>query len=363
MASPNGNPGVPSTPEKITDLKRLAASIIRAQGNRFIKELLRIKGIRIGANKDDFERNLTDAIETGRLGPADVDEWLKHVEGWGDHHVYLYNIPSALRAGLTEPKIRRRVQDAGLEDVWNGKTLSEFPEEPKLTSISFTDSVLRLVWQEASPGWTPVPEKNYVKEEGLDTFEYRAWRRIEQRAITRFEVHLDKGVENRGLAGLFIADPIRGDEHKAAKEEALRVVGLLMDLPALKREQVDISVVSRNLDQRNVPDNVSRNPPVKAQKSRLKSGGAYVEFAASSPDKAYWEETAIRNVRRSVKSPQLSAFQGTDGVFIFQRGAGPTDLKRPLRVQLYGRDDRVRLWAQMEAGEVWTILDKLSAYQ
>ena len=52
------------TPAEIAALKRLATGIIRAQGNRFVKELLRGK-VRIGTNKTEFERNLTQAIETG----------------------------------------------------------------------------------------------------------------------------------------------------------------------------------------------------------------------------------------------------------------------------------------------------------
>jgi len=357
MTSTRGDPQAPLAPSQLAGLRRLAAGIIRAQGNRFIKELLRAKGLRIGANKADFERNLTEAIDTGKLTLDAVDKWLKSVEGWGNHHVYLYKVSETLRKDLTEPKIRQRAQAAGLGDVWDGKTALEFPDEPKLTSISFADSVLRLVWQESSPGWTPVPEKNRIVEEGLDTFEYRAWRKVDRRAVTRFEVHLDKG-----LAGLFIADPIQGDEHQAAIDEAKRVISLLMDFSVLERGQINISDVSRNLDQQNVPTNVTPNPEVKTQKSRLTSGGAYVEFAANSRGKAYWEEPAIRNVRKSVKNEQLQSLQGTGGVFIFTAGSGPASLTRPLRVRLYGSGGRVRLWAQMDAGEVWTILTRLSAY-
>ena len=356
MTPDHKDPQALPTPAQIANLKRLAAGIIRVQGNRFIKELLRERNIRIGVNKDDFERNLTQAIETGKLGLEDVDKWLRLVEGWGDQHVYLYNITSTLRRDLTKPKIRQRVREAGLEKVWEGATVLAFPDEPTLTSISFTGSVLRLVWQEASPGWTPVPEKNYKKDEGLDTFEYRAWRKIEQRAITRFEAHLD-----RELAGLFIADPIQGEEHKKAFAEARRVIDQLMDFAALERGQIDVPVVSKNLDQKNVPTNLTPNPNVKAHKSRLTSGGAYVEFAASSRDKAYWEEAAIMNVRKAVKTQQLPAFQGSDGVFIFQ--AGLDGLDRPLRVQLYAGGNRIRLWAQMDADEVWTILANLATYQ
>jgi hypothetical protein len=321
--------------------------------------LLRDKGIRIGVNKDDFERNLSDAIETGQLRLKDVDGWLERVEGWGNQHVYLYNISSTLREDLMESDVLRdRVRKSGYEEVWEAPTVLEFPDEPRLTSISFTASVLRVVWQESAPSWTPVPEKNYQKEEGLDIFEYRAFRMVEQRAITRFEAHLDTG-----LAGLFIANPIQGSEHQTAIDEAKRVIGQLMELSALEAGQIDISVVSRNLDQENVPTNVVPRPEVKTQKSRLASGGAYVEFAATSRDRAYWEEPAVHDVRQSVRAAQLTAFQGTDGVFIFQLASTPQGSARPLRVQLYGKNDRIRLWAQMNATEVWAILEKLSRYQ
>jgi hypothetical protein len=51
MSAENGNPQAPPTPEEIAALKRLVEGVIRAQGNRFIKELLRAKEIRIGIRK------------------------------------------------------------------------------------------------------------------------------------------------------------------------------------------------------------------------------------------------------------------------------------------------------------------------
>lgn len=358
MPDANGNNDVPPSPEEVGTLKRLAAGIIRAQGNRFIKELMRDHDITLGANKDDFELNLMAAIEAGDLRLADVDVWLDSVEGWGNQHVYLYALTSTMMRNLTEPKLRDAVDVAGLGELWNAPTVLEFPDEPDLTSISFIDGSLRLVWQEASPGWTPVPDRDFTEEEGLDTYEYRAYRSIERRAVTRFEARKDLG-----LAALFIADPIQGDEHKLAVTEAKDKIGRLMDLSSLNANQLDISVVSRNMDQRNVPSNANPNPAIKTQKARLSSGGSYVEFAANSKDKGYAEENAVRDVRNSIRPQQLAAFQGATGVFVFQPGAGNPALGRELRVQLYGSDDRIRLWAQMDVAEVWSILEEISTYQ
>jgi hypothetical protein len=355
IAHDEDSPALPPTASEIAALKRLVEGVIRAQGNRFIKELLREREIRIGDTKEDFLVNLNGAIEDGKLRLHEVAEWLKSVEGWGNQHVYLYRISPPLRSDLTTRRIRQRVQaNASLAKVWEASTVLAFPNEPNLTSISFTDSVLRLIWQEASPMWTPVPKKNFPRQEGLDLYEYRAFLWVERRIFTRFEAHLDKGI-----AGLFIPSPIQGSEHQAAVVEAKRVIGLVMDLKALEKEQLDISIVSKNLDQQNLPTNAAPTPEIKTQKSRLTSGGAYVEFAATSTDRAFWEETAVRDVRKSVGLAQLRVFQGTEGSFIFPGGSGSD--ARSLRVQLYGAEKRVRLWAQMDADEVWSILGQIDA--
>lgn len=317
-------------------MKRLASGVIRAQGNRFVKELLRGR-VTIGSNKDEFEANLNAAIEHGLLTMDHVEEWIQSVEGWGNQHIYLYNLSAALKKELTEEKVLARVKAARLAKFWNANITMEFPEEPELTSISFRDGVLRLVWQEASPGWSPEPEKNFTRQEGLDFYEYRAWRRVERRAITRFEARVKDG-----LAGLFIPDPIRESEHQSAREEAMHVIAHLLDLQALERGMLQVAQVSKNLDQRNIPQNNGAAATVKAQKSRLSSGGAYVEFAANSSGKAYWEEQAVQDVRKSVRTEQLNSFQG-EGVFQF--GEGAAGLNRSLRVQLYGDQNRIRLWA------------------
>ena len=73
-------------------LLRLVRGIVLAQGNIYIKSLLREKGLRIGDTKADFEQNLEQAVADGKITLVDVEEWLDRVEGWGDQHVYLFNL-------------------------------------------------------------------------------------------------------------------------------------------------------------------------------------------------------------------------------------------------------------------------------
>jgi len=359
MSPPEEAPANPPTKAEINDLKRLAAGIITDQGNRFIKELLRDKKIRIGDTKEDFRANLDGAIESGKLRMDDVKEWLDRVEGWGNQHVYLYNISPALRKVLTGPKVVASIQaNPKLRKVWNADRVQVFPDEPTLASVSFDDFVLRLVWQEASPGWTREKDKDREEQRGLDTYWFEAYRKLEHRAVTRFEVHLKKG-----LAGLFIPGPVEDDEHRRAIEEAKSVVNLLLDFEALEEGQLDLGVVSRNFDQQNLPNNVQPNPSVRTSRSRLTSGDAYVEFASSASGRAFWEENAVLEVRNAVRREQLSHFRGTEGVFLFESNPDEAKARRLLRVQLYAADNRIRFWAQMKAGEVWTILTAISGAQ
>lgn len=59
-------------PSEVDALKRLAAGIMNVQGNRFIKDLLRSKSIRIGNNKEEFKVNFEGAIDAGQITSDDV---------------------------------------------------------------------------------------------------------------------------------------------------------------------------------------------------------------------------------------------------------------------------------------------------
>jgi hypothetical protein len=339
-------------------LRRLVALIVRAQGNRFVKELLRKRGIALGANKKDFEQNLKIAIDNGKLKLSDVQAWLEDVEGWGNQHVYMYGLSDALLVQLDRERLYQNVLAARLKHAWEASTIHQFPDDQRLTSISFDGNVLRLIWQKATPSWTRVEEKDKKRTEGLDDYWYRAHRLDEQRTVTRFEAHVD-----RRLAGLFLPQPVQGEEHKIVYEAARTVIGLLLDLPELEANQLDMAIVSKNMDQQNMPVNNGQRPPVQAQRSRLISGGAYVEFAASSSDMSYHDEPAIQDVRNAVRDGQLDAFQGGEGVFWFEGNGTDLNLTRRLRVQLYGEENRLRLWARMEAAEVWDILTHIAQYR
>src|SRR6266481_75935 len=131
------HPESPSDSEKEA-LRTLVRSIVLAQGNVFIKELLRKKKITIGSTKADFESNLLKAIDDGKLRQADVEEWLREFEGWGNQHVYLYHVPEVIARDsiwASSDKILERLRGAGMQSLWNAQVSVEFPEERRLTGV------------------------------------------------------------------------------------------------------------------------------------------------------------------------------------------------------------------------------------
>jgi hypothetical protein len=63
----------PPLPAQSDALIQLVRGIVLAQGNVFIKELLRSRGIQIGTTKADFESNMIAAIRAGELRREHID--------------------------------------------------------------------------------------------------------------------------------------------------------------------------------------------------------------------------------------------------------------------------------------------------
>lgn len=338
-------------------LRSLVDGIIQSQGNRFIKELLRSKEITIGKNKTDFEKHLHKAIDDGSLKLADVEEWLNRVEGWGEQHVYLYRLPKSSAVQLAEDKVYKKVVDGRMKSLWNRSTAMTFDEEDRLASVTCKDGVFRLVWQKAAISWPRLHDRDYDEKDGFDTVQFRAHLRQEDRTVTRFEARPDLG-----LAALFIAHPFGSTEHEEMIQTVWRVVEGFISVKELSKSRIDLSKVSVNIDQKASTSNGQQASKVTVQKSMLFIGSAFVLFGANSKEGSYHAEKSLQELRKAVTNDEIKMYGG-EGSFWFERGTADDDLKRRLRVQLHRKDNRLRLWGQMDVNEVWTILNLLAGYE
>ncbi|MBX9663023.1 MULTISPECIES: hypothetical protein [Sphingomonadaceae] len=121
-------------------LKELARKVVVAQGNTFIKELLRNSGAKIGTTKNDFSNNLDAAIDADLISQNMLEAWLAEVEGWGDQHLYLVEPPQIDAATLADS-----IAASPHAGALNSATSLEFPDALELKHIDLDEAGL-LRW-------------------------------------------------------------------------------------------------------------------------------------------------------------------------------------------------------------------------
>ena len=337
---------------EMEELKELALSIVRAQTNVYVKELLRAHGVRIGATKSDFDRNLLKAIDNEVLTREHFEEWLQQVEGWGEQHVYAYRLTEQLKRDFTTEELaRKRVEAARLSKYWRKPTATtahlDFSADEKLSlvSITYADSLL-FHWHKGTQYWvrSKDEEQHDKPREWIDGFEYefRAYRGRAMREVMRFEVR-----PSDGLAAMFVPKPINSKEHKAAYEQVRKTIDRVLNFSTLEGRRLAVGDIIKNLDQKLAFD-ADAAKEIRPRSTRLRSGDAYVEFSALSQEGSYFDSGDVLKLRSTLRTDaDIGVFEGAAGTFRFGNQG---------RVELFADDRRIRLWSSLTAAGVWSIL-------
>ena len=144
-------------------LKKLVKQVVVAQGNNFIKDLLRATDSKIGVTKQDFIQNLDDAIDEGRLTQARLEAWLGEVEGWGDQYVYVLSPPVIDAAALT-----RAINASPVAHLNDAAASPEFPEDLELSKLQWMASICRWCGTKARKHGTAGHGRTTRKKKGLN---------------------------------------------------------------------------------------------------------------------------------------------------------------------------------------------------
>ncbi len=335
-------------------LRKLVQGIVLAQGNEFIKELLRSKGIKIGSTKADFESNMLEAIRNGQLRRSDVDQWLDEVEGWGNQHVYLHHVPQSMvndARWWSSGSVLERVRAAGYANLWQAQTSLRFPRKRELSGIYFDGDSFRMVWQQGLGSLVRKSDQDREEEIEGDRYQFRAYLHRADRTVMRFDMR-----RRAALAAIFVQTPWTQEAHREALAEVEQSVTPLVDFSTLTRFSTSDAI--KRLDQAELADMGRRTSPITTQVTRLSDAGVYVEFANTTAGNTYKDSEPIRHVRQAV---QTERFIGTTGLFSLPVSGRPGGHAK-VKVELYGESSRIRLWAQMTAQQVWEVLTFLGGH-
>ncbi len=328
-----------------TKLRRVVDDLVVVQGNDFVKELLRNKGLRIGATKADFEASLHEAIESERLTAEDVETWLTEVEGWGAHHAYLFRFDSVRLRNLLHDtaEFRTRVRDARLVTAYDKAQPFAFPRVLTATGVMVSDGGLEIVWHQGTESWQRDKTRDYEEDREGDRYRFDAYRRRADRSVVRLVARPDNA-----LGGMFISIPL-GPDHDRAHEVASRAADVV--LAGTRLTFVNVGQAQLHLDRPRPPDNRS----VTTSRSRIRGQGAYVEFGSTIADGDFNDVDAVRNVRLAARDD----LNGESGDFTFAIEGASTP-RANVRVNLNAAQRRIYIRAQLNATQEWSILQQIA---
>jgi hypothetical protein len=332
---------VPESSAEKNKLKRLVGSLILAQGNVFIKELLRNKQktnpkITIGGNKAEFEKNLAAAIDADWITSRDVEDWLALTEGWGGQHVYLYQaLPKQPHQDLIAKATASRFKGL-LNPVQN----VSFPNELSLTAIVIDNEKLLLTWHRGSAWFSRAKDKDRELQDGLDRYELRAYLEHQDRAVVRFEWQFAKG-----FCGLFVQLAIADPAHAAVKEQVWEV---LVAIGAVDGPRNPVQLVGSVRKLGSVQGSVERG-------TKWTVAGGYVDIYADADGGV----AAVGPVARTRQGLDVDDFTLADGQFeLPTRNPLPGEAK-VLKFAVHGGEGRVRINSQCLKTQVYDLIGEV----
>jgi hypothetical protein len=328
--------------------------LVLLQGNRFIRELLRSKGLPLGTNKEQFEAHLREAIASERLTPAELEEWLADVEGWGNQHVFVFEVPDGGAVGLRQrEEFVQRLSAAGLQEFLDAEIPLNPGEELALATIRHADTGMSFLWVRGSAALIRRKELDFEDEVDGDEIEYHAYERRWSRVAARFEWRFDSN-----LAAVLIA---RREERDYAEQRDLLLD--VIDAAIAERAawpRLDIARVITQLDSAGLDAaEAGAEQAVRVNFTVFQSAAATIRLAAASEAGSYQDDAAVRDVRHAVDPAR---FVGGSGDCYLTPTAEPEVEGRELHLRLYGREARVLLWGKMTTEEVWGVMNDLRVY-
>lgn len=324
-----------------TRLKQLVSSIILAQGNVFIKELLRNKQkagaqVAIGSNKLEFEANLAAAIDNEQITEADIADWLEQTEGWGAQHVYLY---PALPNQKSEV-LRGAVEASKHKALLMASESRAFPDELKLTGIVVDSEKLLLTWHRGSAWHSRAKNKDSTLDEGLNHYQMRAYLEHHDRAVVRFEWRFDKM-----YCGLFVQLAYNDPAHDAVFTE---VWDVLVAIGAAAKPSNPVQLVKAVRKFGDVPGSIERG-------SKWSTSGGYVDIYADAPGGI----AKVKPVAQARKGIDTGAFASVDGQFELPTADPVPGAAKELKLSIFGGEGRIRISSQCLRQQVYDLVDEI----
>ncbi|WP_223788834.1 hypothetical protein [Marinicella meishanensis] len=330
-----------------------ALAIAKAQGVLFIREFLRqqkSQGVQVnlGPNKSASLANLQTALLEGTIALTALEQWIHEVEGWGQQHVYLFELPvEFMRQVNADPQtaLHQLVTDSPHQAVLQATDQFSFPEAMELQQIKVQQGSLEVIWRQQASNTLRVRAQDLpLQEIDGDWYEFRAFRITPSRQVMRFLLTPDTGT-----AALYIQLPL-GKAHRLAHSAAVACVQAILQLPDLPVK--DLAAPIKALDRLDLA--AGSNPlNLHAHSTKFSTNGGTIEFTANQHISGFKQIESMRLVRRSLNEADFTGDTGHFNIHLDQSG-------RTIQMSVSARHHKCYFKAQMSGFEMRRIITYLS---
>src|SRR5262249_47353105 len=134
-------------------------------------------------------------------------------------------------------RIVEKLRDVGREALWNADTSLRFPPELEIVGVYSDAAGLRMKWQQGKEWWQRDAAKDYQEELEGDLFEFRAYRRLAERTVMRFELRPELR-----LAAIFVRATAETHAFEEAIRDAQQAVNWIFDFDQLAAFNIQLAV-------------------------------------------------------------------------------------------------------------------------
>lgn len=343
---------------EIKQAQSLVRDVISPQNAVYLKELLRDHEVTVkaSASKDELQALLRDAVNDEKITLETLTEWIDQTEGWGDEHVYLFDIAKAVCAKpcwKDADSVSKHVKGVKkLANLFGADTSVEYPEQRTLTGIRFdgAEHELTCTWHQGTRFEQRVKKKDIpetLDDEDGELYYWKAYRKASRRNVARIAFR-----PHSALAALFLPGV---SEPKTHAVERTAMLGEIGDILSVDEKLIcSMAEAIKVLDAQANTKAGAKTLHARSTRLNTPDGAAYVEFA-SDTDQGYAKYAPVLKVRKAVTPKE---FIGAGAIFHFTL-APIAGKDRDVRVNLYGDFHRIRMWKHLQRADVWTVLSAI----
>jgi hypothetical protein len=156
---------VAEIPAYTLEEQQLAIASMLRLNNPLINAFLAHHGLKKGNNKAQLQLRITDALEAEVISYADIYKYLHPIESWGRQHIVLFDGPAKNLEEWSDPQwVIAHIENQKLSHLLNIDTPLALPKDLTLSSIKYSNSVLRITAVERREGEVRDPESDYSTE-------------------------------------------------------------------------------------------------------------------------------------------------------------------------------------------------------